>query len=135
MHHDLALPGEIIGCPTVRDADGLALSSRNVRLSEEERARAMSLPRAIAAVTAAAARGETDVCRLEADALTEFAATGVEVDYLALVDDSSLEPLQTLRHGARLLIAVYIGGTRLIDNAAVEPVVPGGNPSGNGQHH
>jgi pantoate--beta-alanine ligase len=135
MHHDLALPGEIIGCPTVRDADGLALSSRNVRLSEEERARAMSLPRAIAAVTAAAARGETDVRRLEADALAEFDATGVEVDYLALVDDSSLEPLQTLRHGARLLIAVYISGTRLIDNAAVEPVVPGGNPSGNGQHH
>ena len=94
MHHDLALPGEIIGCPTVRDADGLALSSRNVRLSEEERAHALSLPRAIAAVTAAAARGESDARQLEAIARSELDGTGVEVDYLALVDDSSLEPLQ-----------------------------------------
>jgi len=134
MHHDLALPGEIIGCPTVRDADGLALSSRNVRLSEEERERALSLPRAITAVTAAATRGETNVDQLEADALAEFAGTGIEVDYLALVDDRSLEPLQTLRHGARLLIAAYVGGVRLIDNVAVEPVEPGRNRSSNGQH-
>jgi pantoate--beta-alanine ligase len=134
MHLDLALPGKIIGCPTVRDADGLALSSRNVRLSEEDRTRALSLPRAIGAVTAAAAGGETDVRRLEADALAEFDGTGVEVEYLALVDDSSLEPLQTLRHGARLLIAAQIGGIRLIDNAAVEPVEPGGNRSSDGQN-
>jgi pantoate--beta-alanine ligase len=133
MHLDLALPGEIIGCPTVRDADGLALSSRNVRLSEEDRARAMSLPRAIAAVTAAAARGETNVRRLEAEALAEFDGTGVAVDYLALVDDSSLEPLQSLRQRARLLIAAHIGGIRLIDNAVVETVEPGGNRSSDGQ--
>jgi len=134
MHLDLALPGQIIGCPTVRDADGLALSSRNVRLSEEDRAHALSLPRAIATVTAAAARGETDVRRLEADALAEFDGAGVEVEYLALVDDNSLEPLHTLRHGARLLIAAHIGGIRLIDNAAVEPVEPGGNRSSDGQN-
>jgi pantoate--beta-alanine ligase len=134
MHLDLALPGQIIGCPTVRDADGLALSSRNVRLSEEDRALALSLPRAIATVTAAAARGETDVRRLEADALAEFDGAGVEVEYLALVDDNSLEPLHTLRHGARLLIAAHIGGIRLIDNAAVEPVEPGGNRSRDGQN-
>ena len=134
MHLDLALQGEIIGCATVRDADGLALSSRNVHLSEEDRAHALSLPRAIGAVTAAAARGETDVRRLEADALAAFDGTGVEVEYLALVDDSSLEPLQTLRHGARLLIAAQIGGIRLIDNAAVEPVEPGGNRSSDGQN-
>jgi pantoate--beta-alanine ligase len=134
MHHDLALPGEIIGCPTVRDADGLALSSRNVRLSEAERAHALSLPRAIAAVTAAAARGESDARQLEAIARSELDGTGVEVDYLALVDDSSLEPLQTLRPGARLLIAVHIGGIRLIDNAAVEPVESGENRSSDGQN-
>jgi pantoate--beta-alanine ligase len=133
LHVDLALPGEIIGCPTVRDADGLALSSRNVRLSEEDRAHARALPRAFAAVTAAAARGETDACRLEAAAFAEFQGTGVEVDYLALVDDSSLQPLQTLRHGARLLIAAHVGGIRLIDNAAVEPVDPGRNRSSDGQ--
>jgi pantoate--beta-alanine ligase len=134
MHLDLALQGEIIGCATVRDADGLALSSRNVRLSEEDRAHALSLPRAIATVTAAAARGETDVPRLEAGALAAFDGTGVEVEYLALVDDRSLEPLQTLRHGTRLLIAALIGGIRLIDNAAVEPGEPGGNGSSDGQN-
>jgi pantoate--beta-alanine ligase len=134
MHHDLALPGEIIGCPTVRDADGLALSSRNARLTGEERERARSLPRAIAAVTAAAAGGETDVDRLEAAALAELDAAGVEVDYLALVDGSSLEPLQTLSHGARLLMAAHVGEIRLIDNAAVEPVEPVRSHSSSGQH-
>jgi pantothenate synthetase len=74
------------------------------------------------------------VRRLEADALAAFDGTGVEVEYLALVDDSSLEPLQTLRHGARLLIAAQIGGIRLIDNAAVEPVEPSGNRSIDGQN-
>ncbi len=133
MHFDLALPGEIIGCPTVRGADGLALSSRNVRLSEKDRSQALSLPRAIAAVTAAAARGETDARKLEAIARSELDGTGVEVDYLALVDDSSLEPLQTLRPGARLLIAAHIGGIRLIDNAAVEPTETGRNRGSNGQ--
>jgi pantoate--beta-alanine ligase len=134
MHHDLALPGEIIGCPTVRDMDGLALSSRNVRLSGEERERARSLPRAIAAVTAAVARGETDVDRLEVAALAELDGAGVEVDYLALVDGSSLEPLQALSHGARLLIAAHVGEIRLIDNAAVNPVEPGGDHPNSGQH-
>src|SRR5688572_13716561 len=133
MHRDLALPGEIIGCPTVRDADGLALSSRNVRLSKKERADALSLPRAIAAVRAAAARGEADARQLEAIARSELDRAGVEVDYLALVDNDSLEPQQTLRPGARLLLAAHIGESRLIDSAAVEPVAPGGNPSSDGQ--
>jgi pantoate--beta-alanine ligase len=132
MHHDLALPGEIIGCPTVRDADGLALSSRNVRLSSGERARALALPRAIGAVNAAAADGETNARQLEAVARCELDGAGVEIDYLALVDDRSLEPLRTLRRGARLLIAAHIRGTRLIDNAAVEPADPARDRSNNG---
>jgi pantoate--beta-alanine ligase len=133
LHHDLRLPGEIIGCPTVRDVDGLALSSRNVHLSGEERARALSLPRAIGAVTAAAARGETAARRLEAIARSELDGAGVEVDYLAIVDDSSLDPLKTLRRNARLLIAAQIGGIRLIDNAAVEPADPGSTRPSDGQ--
>ena len=133
LHHDLALPGEIIGCPTVRAADGLAILSRNVRLSCEERERALSLPRATAAVTAAAARGETDARRLEAVARSVLDGAGVEVDYLALVDHSSLEPLQTLGHGARLLIAAQTGGVRLIDNAAIEPAETGTNRDRHGQ--
>jgi pantoate--beta-alanine ligase len=121
MHRDLALPGEIVGCPTVRDDDGLALSSRNARLSREERARALALPRAIEAVCAAAARGVRDVRQLEAAGLARLKDAGISVDYLALVDGGSLEPLQSLRGGARLLIAAHVGGTRLIDNAAVDP--------------
>ncbi len=133
LHHDLRLPGEIIGCPTVRDVDGLALSSRNVRLSGEERARALSLPRAISAVSTAAARGETAARRLEAIARSELDGAGVEVDYLAIVDDSSLDPLKTLRRNARLLIAAQIGSIRLIDNAAVEPADPGSTRPSDGQ--
>ena len=125
MHADLALPGVIVGCPTVRDDDGLALSSRNVRLSPEDRIRALALPRAIDEVAAAAARGETDARLLEAAALSALSVPGVTVDYLALVDESSLEPLSRLNTGARLLIAASVGGTRLIDNAAIEPRAPG----------
>ena len=121
LHHDLALPGLIVGCPTVRDHDGLALSSRNVQLSPEDRLRALALPRAIESVVEAAASGETDARLLEAAALSALEVPGVTVDYLALVDASSLEPLPRLRANARLLIAVDVGGTRLIDNAAIEP--------------
>ena len=121
LHRDLALPGAIVGCPTARDADGLALSSRNVRLSPEDRARALAIPRAISAVIDAAARGETGARALEATARSVLDVPGLAVDYLALVDGSTLEPLPRLRGGARLLIAADVGGTRLIDNAAIEP--------------
>lgn len=130
MHRDLALPGEIVGLPTVRDEDGLALSSRNVRLSREDRARALALPRAIAAVTDAAASGETDARRLEAAGLAQLDAPEIEIDYLALVDGSSLEPLPSLRAGARLLIAAHIGGIRLIDNGAIGPPICSADHSG-----
>ena len=125
LHHDLALPGFIVGCPTVRDRDGLALSSRNVQLSQEDRRRALALPRAIETVVGAAAGGETNARLLEARALSVLDVPGITVDYLALVDASSLEPLPHVQAGARLLMAVDVGGTRLIDNAAIEP--PGGN--------
>jgi pantoate--beta-alanine ligase len=133
IHRDLALPGEIVGCPTVRDDDGLALSSRNVQLSREERARASALPRAIAAVCAAAAGCETDARQLEAAGLAQLDIAGVKVDYLALVDSGTLEPLQSLRRGARLLIAAHIGQTRLIDSAAVEPPEFDADPAGDGR--
>ena len=121
LHRDLALPGFIVGCATVRDQDGLALSSRNVQLSPEDRLRALALPRAIETVVDAAAAGESDARRLEEMALIALDVPGLVVDYLALVDGSSLEPLPHVRAGARLLVAVDVGGTRLIDNAAIEP--------------
>jgi pantoate--beta-alanine ligase len=125
LHHDLALPGVIVGCPTVRDHDGLALSSRNDQLSQADRIRALALQRAIETVVRAAASGETDVHRLEAAALAVLDQPGITVDYLVLVDGSSLEPLSRLRTGARLLLAAEVGGTRLIDNAAIEAPASG----------
>jgi pantoate--beta-alanine ligase len=121
LHQDLALPGQIVGCPTIRDDDGLALSSRNVRLTAHDRLLAQVLPRAIDAATNAAARGETDILLLEETARAVLDVPGVAIDYLALVDGSTLKPLSDLLPGARLLIAADVGGIRLIDNAAIEP--------------
>ncbi len=125
LHRDLALPGQIIGCPTIRDDDGLALSSRNARLAADERVLARRIPEAIGAVRRAAALGERAVVNLEAAGLMQLDVSGVAVDYLAIVDGSTLEPLRALSPGARLIIAASIGGTRLIDNAAIEPAIAG----------
>ncbi|WP_095012446.1 pantoate--beta-alanine ligase [Tsuneonella mangrovi] len=110
----------ILGVPTVREADGLALSSRNQYLSQQERADAAALPQAmrdaIAALKAGSAVGAT-LAALEAHLLQ---AGFDSVDYAELADAVSLKPLETLGEGPmRLLVAARIGGTRLIDNMAV----------------
>ncbi|MBA3451321.1 MAG: pantoate--beta-alanine ligase [Chloroflexia bacterium] len=130
LHRDLVLPGEIIGCPTVRDDDDLAMSSRNARLTGHERTLARRIPEAIAAVRSAVNSGERDVEKLLADGVTRLDVDGLTIDYFAIVDERTLEPLQFLTEGARLLVAASIGATRLVDNAAIEPVVPGGPPRG-----
>ncbi len=119
---DLTAPhvDNIIGVPTVREADGLAMSSRNRYLSQADRAAAAALPRAmqaaIAAVESGAGVAET-LAGLEADLL---AAGFSSVDYASLADSRSLSPLAALgAPPARLLVAARIGGTRLIDNMAV----------------
>jgi pantoate--beta-alanine ligase len=119
LRDDLALPGEIVACPTVRDADGLALSSRNARLSPADRERARAIPRAIEAVTRAGSRGERSVRRLQALGRAELDAPGLRIDYLAIVDGRTLEPLRAVQPDARILLAVEVGGVRLIDNAPV----------------
>ncbi len=116
LHQDLALPGMIVGCPTVRDGDGLALSSRNARLSPEDRRRSLAIPRAMEAVGMAVRGGERNVARLEATGRELLAGRGVTIDYFAIVDSRTLEPLQSLTGEARLILAVEIGGIRLIDN-------------------
>jgi pantoate--beta-alanine ligase len=98
----------------VRDGDGLALSSRNVRLGPDERARARRLPRALERIRTAADAGETD-----ASALVELGREvlgDLEVDYLAVVDPETLEPLERVEGPALVCAAVRVGATRLIDN-------------------
>lgn len=119
LHEDLALPGQIVPCPTIRDHDGLALSSRNARLSAPDRARAAAIPRAINTVQEAAAHGQRDARALEALGRSLLESEGLTVDYLAIVDNTGLKPIATLDREARLLVAVEVGGVRLIDNASI----------------
>lgn len=121
MVTDLDLGIEIVGVPTQRDEDGLALSSRNVYLTETERAQARALPRALGEA-AGAIEGGGDVAEALAKAEASLLKGGFEsVDYVALVDAETLVPLESLARPARLLAAARMGTTRLLDNVAVTP--------------
>ena len=122
MVRDLSLPVEIIGVPTQRDADGLALSSRNVYLSDEERIAARTLPRALGEAAQAIADG-TAVAEALERARSRLESAGFDpVDYVELRDAETLAPMAALDRPARLLAAAKIGRTRLIDNLPVEPI-------------
>jgi pantoate--beta-alanine ligase len=118
MAADLGLGVEIAGAPIVRGADGLALSSRNGYLNADERARALALPQALEAARSVILAGETVADALN-QARTSLAGAGFTVDYIALVDADTLEPLDAPRGRMRLIAAAAIGATRLIDNLAV----------------
>jgi len=112
---------EIVGVPTQREDDGLALSSRNAYLNEEERATARTLPRALGEAAAAIERGG-DISAALAAAVARLSEAGFNpIDYVALVDAATLEPVERLDGPARLLAAAKLGRTRLIDNLAVNP--------------
>ena len=117
MVEDLAFPNEIVACPTVREPDGLAVSSRNAYLSASERERATALYRALSAARAAFQAGQRDPAAVEAAArdLLED-APGVEPDYVALVDPATFEPAKQAEAGQILATAARVGRTRLIDN-------------------
>ena len=120
MHRDLRLPGEIVACPTVREADGLALSSRNSRLGSDERLSATALSRALFAMRDLANSGERAIAELLDHGHRIIAAEpGIALDYLAIVDPSTLDQLPEMIPGARALIAANAGATRLIDNLAL----------------
>jgi pantoate--beta-alanine ligase len=121
---DLSLGVEIVGVPTVRDDDGLALSSRNAYLTTEERKRAVALPHALNTARDAILSGEAVDAALGAAREAIECAGFASIDYVALVDANTLEPLDEPRGAMRLIAAATIGGTRLIDNLAVEPVPP-----------
>jgi len=114
---DLNLPVRIQVCPTVREPDGLAMSSRNSLLSAEERSRALALHDALHAAAVRAAEGERSSERLLAAASAALRERGVEAEYLELVDPDTLEPCETLGREALLALAARIGEIRLIDNA------------------
>jgi len=118
---DLNMPVQIVGLPTQRAEDGLALSSRNAYLSEDERRAALALPRALGEAKRQMERGEAVEGAL-AQAVAALAAHGFgPVDYVALCDAATLEPMAVLDRPARLLGAAKLGKTRLIDNIAVDP--------------
>lgn len=117
MARDLDLGLDIQGLPTVREADGLAMSSRNQRLSQAERQQALCLWRALNRARSLARAGEVEAEILKASALAEIEATpGVRLEYLEIVDSTTLESMPRLDCRARMLIAAWVGGTRLIDN-------------------
>ncbi len=120
MVQDLNFDVEIVGCAIVRDADGLALSSRNQYLSAEERGQALALRRALLVVERKIAGGERESAALiQAGMGALQGADGVRLDYLAVVDARSLLPVQTVRTGTLVAVAAYVGKTRLIDNFLV----------------
>lgn len=117
MVADLRLATEIVVCPIVRDADGLALSSRNAYLSPTERAQALTLRRAVRCAEKLVAGNERRASVLIERARQVFAAEpAVRVDYITVVDWATLEPIDIAVPGALFAVAAYVGATRLIDN-------------------
>jgi pantoate--beta-alanine ligase len=124
MVRDLDIPARIEVCPTVRAADGLALSSRNALLSPRDRERATALHRALSAVRAAVAAGERDPARAAAAGLDELLAAGATVEYLQLVDPATMSPPAVIDRDVLAVVAARVGEVRLIDNVAIELPVP-----------
>jgi len=116
---DLDLPIEIVGCPIVREDDGLALSSRNAYMSSQDRRDAANLSRALAFIAEALVAGNNDAARVIADATA--IVSPLRVDYLAVVDPRAFVPLASAPAASDLLVvgAAYSGATRLIDNVGV----------------
>ena len=116
MVTDLNLPVEVVGLPTVREPDGLALSSRNAYLSPSDRQRAAALFAGLSAAKALVDKGELHVSVLLAAAKSEIAARVDRIDYLEVRAAEDLRPLDRIDRPAVMLVAAFVGGTRLIDN-------------------
>jgi pantoate--beta-alanine ligase len=119
MVTDLGIPAAIEGLPTVRAADGLALSSRNALLTPADRARAPALHRALEAVAAALAAGERDPATAVGAGREQLRDAGAELEYLQLVDPATMLELSELDRDALAVIAARFGAVRLIDNIPV----------------
>jgi pantoate--beta-alanine ligase len=120
MVRDLNFDVELVICPIVRDADGLAMSSRNKYLNADEREQALVLHRTLLRLEQRISEGERQsVALVELGLESLHAATGVEVDYLAIVDANTLLPVASVKAGVLVAVAAYVGSTRLIDNFLV----------------
>jgi pantoate--beta-alanine ligase len=120
MVHDLNFDVEIVAGETVREADGLAMSSRNVRLGPSERERACAIPRAIARLRESAAGGEGDLEHLVAEFTREVEAAGGRVEYAEIRDAETLRAIDRIEARAVFATAVWFGDVRLIDNTTIE---------------
>ena len=118
---DLNMPVRIEVCPTVREPDGLAMSSRNVHLNGPDRPRAAALHRALRTLQDAIDGGETDPRAARERALAELAQADISPEYLELVAPDTLEPVSSLDVRTLAVVAARVGGTRLIDNLILEP--------------
>lgn len=121
MVRDMSYGIEIVGCPIVREADGLAKSSRNTYLNAQERKAALVLSQAVALGQRLVSQGETDANKLVAAMTAHIQAEPLaRIDYVSAVDGVSMLPVERLTPGVLVAMAVYIGKTRLIDNFIVE---------------
>lgn len=121
MVRDLNMPLTIVGCPIIREEDGLAKSSRNTYLSAEERKAALCLSRGLNKGKAAVEAGETDAEKVKAIITAEIEAEPLSrIDYVEIVDWNNLEPVSSIEGSILAAVAVYIGKTRLIDNFIIE---------------
>jgi pantoate--beta-alanine ligase len=125
---DLNLDSEIVVCPIVREADGLAMSSRNAYLNPEERQAATVLRRALEAARKEVSAGTRDALRLQAVMRRALESEPlVSTDYAEIVDAESFEPITRLSRECYALLAVFVGATRLLDNMLIRPAAEGGD--------
>lgn len=125
MVRDLNFPVRIVAAPTLRELDGLAMSSRNKYLSPEERREALCLRRALDRAEECFALGERDAHHLRQAMIDVIAAhPRARIDYVDIVDDESLEPVSSIARPALAALAVFVGRTRLIDNTVLRPPLP-----------
>lgn len=119
LNDDLGFGIEVVGMPIIREADGLAMSSRNAYLAPDERHRALALSRGLFAARALFQQGERRAAVLTARVRQELQAVDAREDYVELVDPLTLRAVDQAQPGARLLVACFLGKTRLIDNVAL----------------
>ena len=125
MTKDLNMPVDIDVAPTVREPDGLAMSSRNAYLSADERERALSLSRGLAATVTAYRSGERDAGKLKQMTRGMMQSAGVDVEYVEIVAEADLETVETVGDDAVVMVAAGVGATRLIDNVRLSRPDPG----------